>query len=151
VTAPEHDPTRSVDRTPLPTRERAPVALPPCRVALGRGRLVVAILALYAFALQTTLSGMAMAAAAGPAHVLCLADAGQPGAAPDGKHLPAHTPPNCCAVCHAAGPAALPAPGPVAVTPSPRPVAAPRTRPGGHALPRAPPRHGLGARAPPVV
>ncbi|MBP1182344.1 hypothetical protein [Methylobacterium sp. PvR107] len=140
-----------MDRTPLPTRERAPVSSPPCRAALGWGRRAVALLALYAFALQTTLSGMAMAAAAGPEHVLCLGDAGQPGAMPDGKHLPAHTPPDCCAFCHAAGPAALPAPAPAADMPSPRPVAAPRTRPGGRALPRAPPRHGLGARAPPVA
>lgn len=150
MTAPEHDPAPSADRTPLPPRERAPVALRRLRSGSCRGRLVVAVLALYAFALQTVLGGMAMAGATGPAHVLCLADAGQHGAAPDGKSLPAHAPLNCCTSCHAAGPAALPA-APDAVTPSPRLAAAVTTRPGRHALPRAPPRRGPGARAPPVV
>ncbi len=137
--------------TPLPVRERAPVVLPRLRTARGPGRLLLAVLVLYALALQIVLGGMAMAAALGPDHVLCLADGGAHGSAPDKTHLPAHGHLTCCTFCHAAGPAALPAPEPDAVTRRPIRVAAPGTRPGRLAMPRAPPRRGLGARAPPVV
>lgn len=137
--------------TPLPVRERAPVVLPRLRTGPGPGRLLLAVLVLYALALQIVLGGMAMAAALGPDHVLCLADGGAHGSAPDKTHLPAHGHLTCCTFCHAAGPAALPAPEPDAVTRRPIRVAAPGARAHRLTMPRAPPRPGLGARAPPVV
>jgi hypothetical protein len=125
--------------------------MPRPRAGLCRGRRFLAILVLYAFALQTVLGGMAMAAATGPEHVLCLAESGGADTKPDGKHLPAHGPLACCAVCHAAAPAALPAPAPAALAPPRLAALSPRARAGRRAIPRAPPRSGLGARAPPVV
>jgi hypothetical protein len=121
--------------------------------ARGRARRsvkrLVAILALYALALQGILGGAALAAA-GPAHVFCLAGHGPDAAAPSGDEAPAHGHMTCCVACHAAGLAAPPPPqaatGAVA-----RPAAASGRRPRGVALPRAPPRHCLGARAPPVA
>ncbi|XYD07530.1 hypothetical protein R1A27_20770 [Methylobacterium sp. NMS12] len=110
----------------------------------------MAFLALYALALQGILGGLA-SAAAGPTHILCLADDGQTDPAPAGKHLPAHHGGDCCVACHAAGPATLPAPSTVTAIPVARPAAASGPRPRRVALPRAPPRPGLGARAPPVV
>lgn len=134
-----------------PGRERAPVALPRLRVTRRSLRLVVALLALYALALQSVLGGLAMAAATGPDHVLCLAGSGHDGSAPDGTHAPTQDHLACCAVCHTAGPAALPVPASAAAAPAPRQVAVPRGRPRRNPIPRAPPRTGLGARAPPVV
>ncbi|MFF9548292.1 DUF2946 family protein [Methylobacterium fujisawaense] len=110
----------------------------------------MAFLALYALALQGILGGIA-SANAGPDHILCLDDGGQTDRAPAGKQLPAHHHGDCCVACHAAGPATLPAPSTVTAVPLARPVAAAGPRPQRVAFPRAPPRSGLGARAPPVV
>ena len=49
--------------TPLPVREWVPVVLPRLRTRRGPGRLLLAVLVLYALALQIVLGGMAMAAA----------------------------------------------------------------------------------------
>ena len=115
------------------------------------GRRLLAILVLYALALQSILGGLAMAAAAGPEHVLCLASGTIDGSGPDDSHHPAHGPMACCVACHIAGPAALPAPVPAEALPTPDPVAPVRTRPARTALPRAPPETGHRARAPPPV
>lgn len=151
MTAPIERNGRPACRTSPPGRERAPVALPRLGSARGSRRLVVALLALYALALQSILGGLAMAAATGPEHVLCLAGSGPDGSAPDGTHAPAQDHLACCTVCHAAGPAALPVPASAAAAPAPLQVAVPRGRPRRNPIPRAPPRTGLGARAPPVV
>ena len=114
-------------------------------------RRVLAILVLYALAIQGVLGGLAMAAAAGPEHVLCLAGGHNDGLGPDDPHLPAPGPMACCVACHAAGPVALPAPTPAEAVPALYPVALFRLRPGRIALPREPPRTGHHARAPPTV
>ncbi|MBE7246730.1 MAG: hypothetical protein INR63_17450 [Actinomycetospora chiangmaiensis] len=111
---------------------------------------IVAFLALYALALQGVLGGAAMAVAA-PQHVLCLAGLDPDGAAPAGKHLPAQGHAACCVTCHVASPAALPAPPPIAGAPIAHPVSTRGPRMQRVALPRAPPRRNLGARAPPVA
>jgi hypothetical protein len=110
----------------------------------------VAILVLYALALQSVFGGLAMAAAAGPEHVLCLSGSGIDGSGPGDPHGPAHAPMACCVACHAA-PAALPAPAPVQAVPTLYPVTLIRGRPARAALPRAPPEAGPRARAPPAV
>ncbi|MGE8125755.1 hypothetical protein ACQKQD_02140 [Methylobacterium sp. NPDC080182] len=130
-------------------RGRADPRVAPARPARALAR-IVALLALYALALQGVLGGLA-SAAAGPDHVLCLADGGPTDPAPTGKQLPAPHRGDCCVACHAAGPATLPGPSAVAAVPVARPVAAAASRPRRVALPRAPPRPGLGARAPPAV
>lgn len=127
-----------------------PVEAPGARhrpVALAR---IVALVALYALALQGVLGGMA-AAALGPDRVLCVADQAPDRAGPAGKHLPAPDHGACCVACHVASVALIPAPAPAAAEPVARPVAATAMRPRCAARPRAPPRSGLGARAPPAV
>ncbi|WP_457104781.1 hypothetical protein [Methylobacterium sp. P5_C11] len=111
---------------------------------------IVAVLALYALALQGILGGMA-AAAVGPDHVRCVTTPDPEGAAAAGKHLPVPGTLACCVACHVAGPAALPPRAPATTGPVARPTLITRQRPRRIARPRAPPRHGLGARAPPVV
>ncbi|MGH1569726.1 TonB-dependent receptor family protein [Methylobacterium sp. P31] len=101
-------------------------------------RLLVALLALYALALQSILGGMALAAAGAPEHVLCLG-VSLDGSAPDDKTRPVHDHRICCAVCHVVSPVALPAPAPATATPAPYPVVASRVWPKCIALPRAPP------------
>ncbi|WP_244514144.1 hypothetical protein [Methylobacterium sp. UNC378MF] len=130
-------------------RGRADPRVAPARSACALAR-IVALLALYALALQGILGGL-VSADAGSVHILCLADDGQTGPAPAGKHLPAHHRGDCCVACQAAGPAALPAPSAATAIPVARPVVAAGPRPQRVALPRAPPRPGLGARAPPDV
>ncbi len=115
------------------------------------GRPLVAILVLYALALQSILGGLAMAAAAGPEHVLCLAGGAGDGSGPDDPHVPAPEPMACCVACHVASPAALPAPAPAEAVPALYPVALIRSRPAHSAPPRAPPEAGPRARAPPSV
>ena len=115
------------------------------------GRRVLALLALYALALQSVLGGLAMAAAAGPEHVLCSTGGTFDRPGPDGPHVPAHGPMACCVACHTAAPAALPAPAPAESLPVPGPVVLTQRRPARIALPRAPPRTGHHARAPPPV
>jgi hypothetical protein len=112
---------------------------------------IVALLALYALALQGVLGGLALAAAAGPEHVLCLASDSPAGAAPLGKHVPAQGCMACCVVCHAAGPATLPVPGAIPAEPTAYPAPPLGKRPQRIALPRAPPGIAPGARAPPVA
>ncbi|MCJ2086865.1 hypothetical protein MKK88_12810 [Methylobacterium sp. E-005] len=114
------------------------------------GRRLLAILVLYVLALQSVLGGLAMAAAAGPEHVLCLAgDIDRSGL--DDPHHPAPRPMACCVACHIASPAALPAPRPAEAMPVPDPVALVPARWARVALPRAPPETGHRARAPPPV
>ena len=115
------------------------------------GRRVLALLALYALALQSVLGGLAMAAAAGPEHVLCLTGGTFDRTWPDDPHLPAHEPMACCVACNAAAPVALPAPTLAEAIPVPGPVVLIQRRPARIALPRAPPRTGHHARAPPTV
>ncbi|MCJ2134587.1 hypothetical protein MKK69_11050 [Methylobacterium sp. J-026] len=115
------------------------------------GRRLVAILVLYALALQNVLGGLAMAAAAGPEHVLCLSGGTIDGSGPDHPQIPAPGPMACCVACHMASPAALPAPAPAEAVPALYPVALIRSRPPRSALPRAPPAAGPRARAPPPV
>ncbi|MCJ2063767.1 hypothetical protein MKK63_13755 [Methylobacterium sp. J-088] len=114
-------------------------------------RRVLAILVLYALALQGVLGGLAMAAAAGPEHVLCLASSPIDGSRPYDPHIPAHGPMVCCVACHAAAPAALPAPAPAEAVPVAGPAVLIQRGPARIALPRAPPRTGHHARAPPPV
>ncbi|WP_342107101.1 DUF2946 family protein [Methylobacterium sp. SI9] len=115
------------------------------------GRRLLAFLVLYALALQSVLGGLAMAAAAGSDHVLCLAGGPIDGSGPDDPHHPAHAPMACCIACHVAAPAALPAPAPAEALPTLYPIALIRVRPARTALPRAPPEAGPRARAPPPV
>ncbi|SDM24831.1 hypothetical protein SAMN05216360_101322 [Methylobacterium phyllostachyos] len=115
------------------------------------GRRLLALLVLYALTLQSVLGGLAMAAAAGPEHVLCLAGGPIDRSAPDDPHHPAHAPMACCLACHVAAPTALPAPAPAEAVPALYPVALIRARPARTALPRAPPAAGSRARAPPPV
>lgn len=118
---------------------------------IATARRLLAILVLYALALQSILGGLAMAAAAGPEHVLCLAGGSIDGSGPNDPHIPAHGPMACCAARHVAGPAALPAPAPAEAMPVPDAVALIRTRPARIALPRAPPGTSHRPRAPPSV
>jgi hypothetical protein len=133
---------------------RQPAGAPRSRADAVRLRLaslrIVAFLALYALALQGVLSGLAMASA-GPEHVLCLAGLGPDDVGPAGKHLPAQGHATCCVACHVASPASLPPPPPVAGEPIAHPAATRGPRMQRVALPRAPPRRNLGARAPPVA
>lgn len=115
------------------------------------GRRLLAILVLYALALQSIFGGLAMAAAAGPEHVLCVAGGAIDGSGPDHPHGPDQGPMACCVACHIASPAALPAPAPGGAVPVHAPVTLVRTRPARIALPRAPPGTDHRARAPPPV
>jgi hypothetical protein len=143
---------RPARRTSPPLRERAPGVLPRFRpVRYPVGRRLVAILALYALALQSILGGMALAAAAAPEHVLCLGGTNPDGSASDVGHLPHQEHAACCTACHRVSPIVLPDPLAAASAPTAYPVATPRKRPKRIALPRAPPGRGPGARAPPRV
>ncbi len=127
--------------------ETGPPGRRPRLIPAGRG--VLAILVLYALALQSVLGGLAMAAAAGPEHALCLTDGTFDRSGPDDPGVPAHGPMACCVACHVAGPADLPAPA--EAVPVPAPVVLTQRRPARIALPPTPPRTGHHARAPPPV
>ncbi len=112
-------------------------------------RVVIAVAALYALALQALLGGVSIAASADPAHILCLQDAGSEDGAD--KSGATHGHPACCLVAHALNTPVVP---PVASTV----IAWPRRqavvtvwRPEVVAAPRAPPGVSASARAPPAA
>ena len=134
-------------------RKGACPAAPPIRpMKAPVRRRVVALVALYALALQSVLGGMLAAArSTGPEHVLCLSQGVPTDASPADRHLPDHGHPACCTAAHAVAIAALPVPAPAALIPPQRAAAPPARYPAFAAAPRAPPGIGPSPRGPPVV
>ncbi|ACL56303.1 hypothetical protein [Methylobacterium nodulans] len=111
-------------------------------------RAVIAVAALYALALQAVAGGFLAAEIASPAHILCA-----PGPeAPEGpKPDPVHGHMACCTAAQDLAGATPPLPASTAIVWPRRPALAVAWRPETVAHPRAPPRTGTSARAPPVV
>lgn len=116
-------------------------ARPVCRVAL-------AVVALYALALQILLAGTLFAGSQDQAHILCAPQAGSSAEAP-AKSLPAHAHAACCTAAQdlsAGSPPLLvsmavvwPLRRAVTIVWRPEVTATPRAPPGSRASPRAPP------------
>lgn len=112
-------------------------------------RVVIAVAALYALALQALLGGVSIAASADRAHILCLQATGSDDG-PEKSHAP-HGHPACCLVAHALNSPVVPPFASVVVAWPVRRVAAVSWRPEVVASPRAPPGVSASARAPPAA
>ena len=112
-------------------------------------RVVIAVAALYALALQALLGGVSIAASADPAHVLCLQNA----STEDGPENPPapHGHPACCLAAHALLSPIIPPAASTVITWPVRRMVAVTWRPEVVASPRAPPGVRASARAPPVA
>ncbi len=118
----------------------------PNRVGL---RAAIAVVALYALALQALLGGMAMAAMLDPTNVICASTAGTD----DGpsKPQPVHVHHLCCTSAHGLDAASPPLVPTTIVAWPQRHAVIVAWRPEVVAAPRAPPGVSPSARAPPVV
>lgn len=113
-------------------------------------RAVIAIAALYAFALQVLLANALVTVQPGLPHILCAPDTT---ASPDGpaKAPPGHSHPDCCTAAHCSGVSTVHAPDSTVVIWPVRATVGVRWRPEITARPRAPPGVSASARAPPVL
>ncbi|PJI55997.1 hypothetical protein CTI14_00485 [Methylobacterium radiotolerans] len=113
-------------------------------------RAAIAVVALYALALQAVLGSAGLTVLADPTHVICQPDI----AIDDGPSktpLSHHGHSKCCVVAHMAGCAAVPSIESVPVAWPKRQVVALNWRPEVLACPRGPPGARASARAPPVA
>ena len=113
-------------------------------------RLAVAVVALYAFALQVFLGGVFSASLSGPDHYLCAEALGADDGGP-AKHLPAHTGYDCCTAADTQLTRHVPILAASSVVWPHVDAVSLACRPQVLAIPRAPPRSRAHARAPPVV
>lgn len=113
-------------------------------------RVVIAVTALYALAMQSILGGLLPVSFDGPLHRLCLqvVDAGEDGPA---KLPPNHSHLSCCTAAHVQPALDVPHLAVTSVAWPPRPAISVAWRPEVVSIPRAPPRAHAAARAPPVV
>ncbi|GAB6970587.1 hypothetical protein JCM16408A_13350 [Methylobacterium phyllosphaerae] len=113
-------------------------------------RAAIAVVALYALALQAALGGASLTVFLDPVHVIC-----QPDVAIDNglskSPLSHHGHLKCCIVAHVAGSAAVPSMEAVPVAWPLRQAVAVTWRPEVLACPRGPPGARASARAPPVA
>lgn len=112
-------------------------------------RVVIAVAALYALALQTLLGGVSIAASADPAHILCLQDSAT-NDGPDKSHA-SQGHPSCCLVAHALNSPVVPPVTSAVITWPRRQAVVTVWRPEVVAAPRAPPGVIASARAPPAA
>ena len=113
-------------------------------------RAVIAVIALYALALQAILGGLMAAQTAGPVSIICLHDAGS---SEDGssKPQPAHGHLDCCTAAHTTVSLATPVLTSTEVVWPPREAVLISWRLEVVTAPRPPPGIVASARAPPVV
>ncbi|MGF3027109.1 hypothetical protein ACQVP2_30365 [Methylobacterium aquaticum] len=121
-----------------------------CLPSWPPGRVVIALAALYALALQALLGGMVSAGVPSASHIICLRDTGAAGQAP-AKPAPVHGHMACCVVAHGMDAANPPMPISATIVWPVRHATAVIWRPEVVACPRAPPGVSASARAPPIV